>query len=348
MTERKSGFRRVVCSIAQKFHSHEHPGEEKAGWNKNVAGPILVDSTSLRGKVALITGSSKSIGASIAKTLAAQGAFVVINYAKDGRSAEEVAQQINMAAISSTSDLASGSLPLKSMDHHGNGDNDVETPRQQPEQQQAIVIKADSSTISGGQYLLQETLRLFGRLDILVLSAGLMGSKALSEIDESFFDAHFNFNVKAPLFLVKAAADVMTRPGGRIIFLSTSLTAASSRSTLSVTNTSSKRSCSVPALLPNALCYVASKGAVEQITRALAKDLGTQGFTVNTIAPGPVNTALFRAGTPQHVIDSIAAQIPNHRIAEPDDIAPIVAFLASPAAQWVNGQILGVNGGYVV
>ncbi|KAJ3981446.1 hypothetical protein F5890DRAFT_539038 [Lentinula detonsa] len=329
MTERKSGFRRVVCSIAQKFHSHEHPGAEKAGWNKNVAGPNTVDSNSLRGKVALITGSSKSIGASIAKTLAAQGAFVVINYAKDGRSAEEVAQQINMTAITSTSDLASGSLPLKSMDHHGNGDNDVETPRQQPEQQQAIVIKADSSTISGGQYLLQETLRLFGRLDILVLSAGLMGSKALSEIDESFFDAHFNFNVKAPLFLVKAAADVMTRPGGRIIFLSTSLTAAST-------------------LLPNALCYVASKGAVEQITRVLAKDLGTQGFTVNTIAPGPVNTALFRAGTPQHVIDSIAAQIPNHRIAEPDDIAPIVAFLASPAAQWVNGQILGVNGGYVV
>ncbi|KAJ3783068.1 hypothetical protein GGU10DRAFT_361945 [Lentinula aff. detonsa] len=314
MTETKSGFRRVVCSIAQKFHSHEHPGAEKAGWNKNVAGPNTVDSNSLRGKVALITGSSKSIGASIAKTLAAQGAFVVINYAKDGRSAEEVAQQINMAAITSTSDLASGSLPLKSMDHHGNGDNDVETPRQQPEQQ-AIVIKADSSTISGGQYLLQETLRLFGHLDILVLSAGLMGSKALSEIDESFFDAHFNFNVKAPLFLVKAAADVMTRPGGRIIFLSTSLTAAS---------------------------------AVEQITRVLAKDLGTQGFTVNTIAPGPVNTALFRAGTPQHVIDSIAAQIPNHRIAEPDDIAPIVAFLASPAAQWVNGQILGVNGGYVV
>jgi 3-oxoacyl-[acyl-carrier protein] reductase len=87
---------------------------------------------------------------------------------------------------------------------------------------------------------------------------------------------------------------------------------------------------------------------VEQLSRVLAKDLGTRGFTVNTIAPGPVDTALFRAGQPQHVIDSIAAQIPSRRIAEPEDIAPIVAFLASPAAQWVNGQILGVNGGYVV
>lgn len=69
---------------------------------------------------------------------------------------------------------------------------------------------------------------------------------------------------------------------------------------------------------------------------------------MNTISPGPVDTAIFRAGKPQHVIDTIAAQIPSGRIAAPEDIAPVVAFLASPAAQWVNGQILGVNGGYVV
>lgn len=154
------------------------------------------------GKVALITGSSKSIGASISRALAAQGASVVINYAKDS-SAEEVAQQINLS-LNSTS----VSLPLTSIDHQGDGRNDVEVPRQQ---QQAIAVKADSSTISGGHYLLQETLRIFGRLDILVLNAGLMGSRTLSEIDESFFNAHFDFNVKAPLFLVKEAAEVMVR-----------------------------------------------------------------------------------------------------------------------------------------
>ncbi|KAJ3882240.1 hypothetical protein F5051DRAFT_49373 [Lentinula edodes] len=312
--EPKSRFRRVVCSVAQKFHSHDHTDIERGGRSEIVAGSA--NSTALRGKVALITGSSKSIGAAIARTLAAQGASVVINYVKDSRSAEEVTQQINLS-LNSTS----VSLPMD----HGDNRNDVEVPRQQ----QAIALKADSSTISGGHYLLQETLRIFGRLDILVLNAGLMGSRTLSEIDESFFNAHFDFNVKAPLFLVKEAAEVMVRPGGRIIFLSTSLTTAST-------------------LLPNALCYVASKGAVEQVARVLSKDLGTQGFTVNTVALGPVDTALFRAGTSQHVISSIAAQVPSHRIAEPDDIAPIVAFLASPAAQWVNGQILGVNGGYVV
>ncbi|KAJ3926737.1 MAG: hypothetical protein NXY57DRAFT_905126 [Lentinula lateritia] len=308
--EPKSRFRRLVCSVAQKFHSHHHNG--RSGRSESVAGSANSTVTALRGelhtvnfsiinslfilflkpgKVALITGSSKSTGASIARALAAQGASVVINYAKDSRSAEEVAQQINLS-LNSTS---------------------------------AIAVKADSSTISGGHYLLQETLRVFRRLDILVLNAGLMGSRTLSEIDESFFDAHFDFNVKAPLFLVKEAAEVMVRPGGRIIFLSTSLTTAST-------------------LLPNALCYVASKGAVEQVARVLSKDLGTQGFTVNTVALGPVDTALFRAGTSQHVISSIAAQVPSHRIAEPDDIAPVVAFLASPAAQWVNGQIIGVNG----
>ncbi|KAJ4490366.1 hypothetical protein J3R30DRAFT_3693969 [Lentinula aciculospora] len=313
----KSHIHRIFCSVAQKFHSHQHYDAEKVERSKNIAG------TSLRGKVAVITGSSKSIGAAIAKALAAEGANVIINYAKDGKSAEEVAQQINSASIASTS--ASISLPPTSTDVQKNGPNGVELPPQQ----QAVLIKADTSTISGGQYLLQETLRMFGRLDILILSAGLMGSKTLSEIDEPFFDAHFDSNVKAPLFLVKAAAEVMERPGGRIIFLSTSLTASST-------------------LLPNTLCYVASKGAAEQIARVLAKDLGTKGFTVNTVAPGPVDTTLFRIGTPQHVIDSIAAQIPSHRIAEPEDIAPIVAFLASPAAQWVNGQILGVNGGYVV
>ncbi|KAF5392697.1 hypothetical protein D9757_000987 [Collybiopsis confluens] len=152
-----------------------------------------------------------------------------------------------------------------------------------------------------------------------------MGSKTLSEVDEGFFDAHFNANVKAPLFLVKKAAEVMPKPGGRIIFLSTSLTAAST-------------------LLPNALCYVASKGAIEQVSRVLAKDLGAQGFTVNTVSPGPVDSALFREGKPQHVLDGIAAQIPSRKIAEPEDVAPIVAFLASPAAQWINGQVIGVNG----
>lgn len=97
-------------------------------------------------------------------------------------------------------------------------------------------------------------------------------------------------------------------------------------------------------MLPNALCYVASKGAIEQISRVLAKDLGRNGITVNTISPGPVDTTLFREGKPPHVIAAIAEQNPNNRIGLPEDIGPLVAFLSSPAAQWINGQNLRING----
>uniref|UniRef100_A0A0W0FUQ6 Short-chain dehydrogenase reductase sdr n=1 Tax=Moniliophthora roreri TaxID=221103 RepID=A0A0W0FUQ6_MONRR len=248
----------------------------------------------LKGKVAVVTGSSRSIGAAIAKALAEQGANVIVNYGHDPAPAAEVVSTIKSS---------------------GKGD--------------AVAVKANASTIEGGRTLLQETLKAFGRLDILVLNAGIMGSKTLKDVDEAFFDAHFNTNLKGPLFLVKEAANVLPAPGGRIIFFSTSLTAASS-------------------VLPNALCYVASKGAVEQISRVLAKDLGTKGLTVNTVSPGPVDTPLFRDGKPQHIIDMIAAQNPSNRLAQPEDIAPIVAFLARPEAQWINGQNIRVNGGFVV
>ncbi|KAK7062618.1 hypothetical protein VNI00_000106 [Paramarasmius palmivorus] len=256
------------------------------------SGSLAANGNLLRttGKVAVVTGSSRSIGAAIAKALAEEGANVVVNYGHDPVPAGEVVDAIKL---------------------RGKGD--------------AVAVKADASTTEGGRTLLQETLEVFGRIDVLVLNAGIMGSKPLKDVDEGFFDAHFNTNVRGPLFLVKEAANLLPTPGGRVIFFSTSLTGATS-------------------VLPNALCYVASKGAIEQISRVLAKDLGAKGLTVNTISPGPVDTPLFREGKPKHVIDMIAAQSPNNRLAQPEDIAPVVTFLASPAAQWVNGQNIRVNG----
>ncbi|KAK7444025.1 hypothetical protein VKT23_015421 [Stygiomarasmius scandens] len=287
--------------LAQKIRIHNYPtveSEPKVDYGNGAYSAVqnasVVNPASLEGKVAVVTGSSKSIGASIAKELASQGANVVVNYINDFKSADELV------------------LFIQSL---GKG--------------KAISVKADAGTISGSKALIDETIRAFGRLDILILNAGIMGSKTLEQIDEPFIDAHFNMNVKGPLFLVKAAVEALSTPGGRIIFFSTSLTTASS-------------------VLPNALCYVASKAAIEQVSRVLAKDLGPRGITVNTISPGPVDTPLFREGKPQHVIDSIAAQCPGNRLGTPDDIAPVVAFLASPAAQWVNGQVIRVNGGFVV
>ena len=97
-------------------------------------------------------------------------------------------------------------------------------------------------------------------------------------------------------------------------------------------------------VLPNALVYVASKAAVEQISRVLAKDLGSRGITVNTVSPGPVDTPLFREGKTEQQIQFIAGLNPSNRLGLPEEIAPTVAFLASAAAGWISGQNILVNG----
>jgi len=121
-------------------------------------------------KIAVVTGSSRSIGAAIVKRLAQDGASVVINYASNEAAAKEVADEINA--------IRSGA---------------------------AVTIKADVSTVESCKRLLDETLKAFGRIDILVLNAGIMGSRSLREVDEKYFDESFLINVKGPFFLVQAA-----------------------------------------------------------------------------------------------------------------------------------------------
>lgn len=142
----------------------------------------MTTTSSLSGKVALVTGSSRSIGAAIAKRLADDGANVVINYVSNSQAASEVVDSINAKRAGA-----------------------------------AIAIKADVSTVVGGQTLLDETVKSFGKIDIIVLNAAIMGSKPLAEVDEQFFDDHMNINVKGPLFLVKAAAPLLT--SGAFCFL---------------------------------------------------------------------------------------------------------------------------------
>ena len=92
------------------------------------------------------------------------------------------------------------------------------------------------------------------------------------------------------------------------------------------------------------LVYSATKGEIEQLSRDLAKDLGARGITVNTVSPGPVNTPLFTEGKPPQVIEMIKNLAPLKRLGEPEDIAPLVSFLASEEARWVNGQNIMANG----
>ncbi|TRM62373.1 hypothetical protein BD626DRAFT_458803 [Schizophyllum amplum] len=252
--------------------------------------------TSLAQKVAIVTGSSRSIGASIAKAFAAQGAYVIVNYANSRGSADEVVDWITQNTAG-----------------------------------KAKAVQADMSSLAGGQTLLDAAVKEWGKIDVLVLNAATMGAATLENVTEELYDEHFTTNVKVPLFMAQSALKHMPKPGGRLIFFSTSL-------------------CQATAFNPDVLSYVATKGAIEQITRALAKDpaVGAAGITVNTIAPGPTDTTLFRKGKPQGVIDMLAGLHPTKKLGQPDEIAPMVAFLASPAAQWMNGQTIRVNGGFTV
>ncbi|THH20609.1 hypothetical protein EW146_g798 [Bondarzewia mesenterica] len=249
----------------------------------------------LTGKVAIVTGSSRSIGAAIALKLASDGASVVINH------------------VSASSSTLASQL-VSQIKASGKGD--------------AVVVKSDVSTVEGGQYLLDQTLRAFGKLDVLVLNAGIMGSRARCsspKLQHRFFPQVRN--TSPPIH--HRTDDSTPIEGGRIIFFSSSLTRATT-------------------VLPNALVYVASKGAVEQMTRVLAKDLGTHSITVNVVSPGPINTDLFREGKTEQQIQSIANLNPIKRLGTVDEVAPVVAFLASDGSSWVNGQNIHVNGGFAV
>lgn len=241
----------------------------------------------LAGKVALITGGSKGIGRSTALRLARDGAKVAINYSSDSSAADSLVQEIGA--------------------------------------ENSIAVKADAGSVAAVTELVDCTVKAFGKIDILVLNAGIMPMKDLESTTEAEFDSTFALNVKGPYFLAQKAVPHMAA-GSHIVLFSTTLCAAST-------------------VTPNYLLYLATKGAIEQMTRAMSKDLARKDISVNCVAPGPTGTDLFMKGKPDQVIKAIAGLNPHNRLGAPEDIADAVAFLSGSDSRWVTGQVLRVNGG---
>ncbi|KAF9133440.1 hypothetical protein BGW39_009751 [Mortierella sp. 14UC] len=245
-------------------------------------------------RVAIVTGSSRGIGRAIALRLAQDGHDIVVNYQSNANKAQEAVNDI--LAI-------------------GNGVH-------------AIAIQGDVGILADGQRLVNETLEHFGRIDTVVFNAGWIVYQSVEDVTEESYEEAFRTNVKAPMFFTKQLIPHL-KPGSKLIFLSTSLTGATT----------------VP---PNYFLYCATKGAVEQMVRTLSKDLGRKGINVNAVSPGPTDTDGFRFGKTPELLKAFSQNNPFGRLGQPEDIAGAVSFIASESAGWVNGQNLRVNGGFVV
>ena len=190
---------------------------------------------------------------------------------------------------------------------------------------QAIAIRADVASSADVARMFDETEQQLGKVDVLINNAGILKVMPLAQHSDDLFEQTFAINTRGTFNTLREAATRMN-DGGRIVNFSSSTVALN---------------------LPGYAVYIASKAAVESFTHVFSKELRGRQITVNAVAPGPVATELFLHGKSEEQIQTFAKMPPLERLGQPEDIASVVSFLVSPAAAWVNGQILRANGGLV-
>jgi 3-oxoacyl-[acyl-carrier protein] reductase len=242
----------------------------------------------LKGKVAVITGAGRGIGKAIALQFAEYGSKVVVNYRSSVTQVEELLETIRIAGG------------------------------------EAIAVQADISVEEDSKKLIDEAVKQYGRLDVLVNNAGITKDNLLMRMTEQDFNSVIDTNLKGTFFCTKHAATIMLKQRcGKIINIS---------SVVGITGNVGQAN------------YAASKAGVIGMTKAVARELSSRGITVNAVAPGFIETDMTEQLSDK-VKEATIANIPLKRYGKANEVAGAVCFLASEAANYITGQVLQVDGG---
>jgi 3-oxoacyl-[acyl-carrier protein] reductase len=239
------------------------------------------------GRVVLVTGGSRGIGAGIARRFAAENYRVAIAYRSGKAKADKVLGEITAAGG------------------------------------QGVTVGGDIARAEDARAMVAQVVAQFGAVDVLVNCAGIAEYRPFDATDAALFHATFDTNVYGTVAMIQAALPHMPAPGGRIINFSSALATRP---------------------IPGASIYAASKAAITALSHALAKEFGPRGITVNAIAPGVIETEMTTEILATRGA-AITAMTPLGRIGQPDDIAGLALFLASPDGKWITGRTIIADGG---
>lgn len=241
-------------------------------------------------KVAIVTGGSRDIGRQVSLKLAASGVKVCFNYYSDSKNATETLEMIK----------AMGG--------------------------EAIAVQGDMTKAAEVKKLREACIAAFGaKIDFLVnVTGGILGRKVLADLDEPFWDAVMDVNLKSPYLVCREVVPFMSQGGAIVNFSSQAARDGGGG---------------------GAIAYATAKGGVLTLTRGLAKELGPKGIRVNAVSPGMINTTFHNVFTKPEIRANVAAATPLKREGKPEEVADLVWFLLGDNASFINGESIEINGG---